>query len=150
MLLVLLSRLPPAPPIPPPSPHINQPPLPHGQMLNVIFCSAGGYDHVVRLWDVRSAQCVLSCNHGAPVEDVAFFPSGSLAVTAGGNQLCIWDMLRCGGGGGRGSEEGVPRGGGPRGGALLGGGGPSGGCREEKMEWREEGRATWKVVGERL
>jgi U3 small nucleolar RNA-associated protein 15 len=43
---------------------------------------------------VRSRRCVLDLGHGAPVEDVAFFSSGSLVVTAGGNQLCIWDILR--------------------------------------------------------
>ncbi len=37
----------------------------------------------------------MSLDHGAPIEDVQFFPSGSLAVTAGGNSLCIWDVLRC-------------------------------------------------------
>jgi U3 small nucleolar RNA-associated protein 15 len=36
----------------------------------------------------------MSLDHGAPIEDVAFFPSGALAVTAGGNSLCIWDVIR--------------------------------------------------------
>ena len=43
---------------------------------------------------MRSAQCAMSLDHGAPIEDVAFFPSGALAVTAGGNSLCIWDVIR--------------------------------------------------------
>eukprot|EP00891_Asterochloris_glomerata_P002672 jgi/Astpho2/2672/fgenesh1_pm.00049_%23_14_t len=59
--------------------------------------ATGGYDHVCRLWDVRSQQGLLSLDHGAPVEDVAFLPSGTLAVTAGGTSVCIWDIL----GGGR-------------------------------------------------
>ncbi|KAG2433548.1 hypothetical protein HYH02_012665 [Chlamydomonas schloesseri] len=60
----------------------------------------GSYDHTVKLWDVRAGgSAMLSLEHGAPVEDVAFFPSGSIAVTAGGNCLCVWDLL--GGGGGR-------------------------------------------------
>ncbi|GBF88130.1 hypothetical protein Rsub_00842 [Raphidocelis subcapitata] len=65
----------------------------------------GSYDHTAKLWDVRAGGsrggggggAVMSLDHGAPVEDVAFFPSGGMAVTAGGNTLCIWDVL----GGGR-------------------------------------------------
>jgi U3 small nucleolar RNA-associated protein 15 len=49
----------------------------------------------VKLWDVRSGpQCSMSLDHGAPVEDVAFFPSGGLLVSAGGTSLCVWDLLR--------------------------------------------------------
>lgn len=66
---------------------------------NRVTTSTGGYDHTVKLWDVRSGpQAQLSCDHGAPVEDVAFFPSGGLMVSAGGNCLCVWDLLRCVGG----------------------------------------------------
>jgi hypothetical protein len=64
--------------------------------------AAGGYDHAVKLWDVRaggssSSGCSMSMDHGAPVEDAAFFPSGGLLVTAGGTSLCVWDVLRWGG-----------------------------------------------------
>ncbi|KAG2498088.1 hypothetical protein HYH03_003846 [Edaphochlamys debaryana] len=59
--------------------------------------ATGGYDHTVRLWDVRTGGAVTCLDHGAPVEDVAFFPAGSLAVSAGGNYLCVWDLV----GGGR-------------------------------------------------
>lgn len=55
---------------------------------------AGGYDHTVKLWDVRSGQAGMSFDHGSPVEDLAFFPSGGLLVTAGGTNLCVWDLLR--------------------------------------------------------
>lgn len=38
---------------------------------------AGGYDHICKLWDVRApSAAVLSLDHGAPIEDVTFFPSG--------------------------------------------------------------------------
>lgn len=58
-------------------------------------CFAGGYDHTVKLWDVRAGpQCSMSLDHGAPVEDVAFFPSGGLLVSAGGTSLCVWDLFR--------------------------------------------------------
>ncbi|KAF8055723.1 utp15 [Scenedesmus sp. PABB004] len=59
--------------------------------------ASGGYDHTVRLWDVRTRGCALSLDHGAPVEDVAFFPAGGLLVSAGGTSLCVWDVM----GGGR-------------------------------------------------
>jgi WD40 repeat protein len=49
----------------------------------------------VKLWDVRAGpQCSMSLDHGAPVEDVAFFPSGGLLVSAGGTSLCVWDLIR--------------------------------------------------------
>lgn len=39
--------------------------------------ATGSYDHTVRLWDVRSGECCTGpLDHGAPVEDVAFFPTG--------------------------------------------------------------------------
>lgn len=59
--------------------------------------ATGSYDHAVKLWDVRSGDCSMTLDHGAPVEDVVFLPSGTLAVSAGGNYLCVWDIL----GGGR-------------------------------------------------
>ncbi|GIL86712.1 hypothetical protein Vretimale_19807 [Volvox reticuliferus] len=60
--------------------------------------ATGAYDHCVKLWDLRAGNsAILGLDHGAPVEDVVFFPTGALAVTAGGNYLCVWDIL----GGGR-------------------------------------------------
>jgi U3 small nucleolar RNA-associated protein 15 len=62
--------------------------------------ATGSYDHVCKLWDVRStsgnnssnSKPTMSFDHGAPIESLAFFPSGSLLVTAGGTKLCIWDL----------------------------------------------------------
>jgi U3 small nucleolar RNA-associated protein 15 len=59
--------------------------------------ASGGYDGTVRVWDARApsggdangsngARMVL--DHGAPVEDVAWLPSGSLLVSVGG-QECV-------------------------------------------------------------
>lgn len=49
----------------------------------------------MKLWDVRAGpQCCMNLDHGAPVEDVAFFPSGGLLVSAGGTSLCVWDLIR--------------------------------------------------------
>lgn len=42
------------------------------------------YDHVCKLWDARQRRCLLTVDHGAPIESVAFFPSGGhcMACTA--------------------------------------------------------------------
>ncbi|KAL4433601.1 hypothetical protein ABPG75_000042 [Micractinium tetrahymenae] len=58
--------------------------------------ATGGYDHICKLWDTRQLRCLASVDHGAPIESVAFFPSGSLLVTAGGTDICIWSMLGSG------------------------------------------------------
>lgn len=38
--------------------------------------ATAGYDHICKLWDVRSQECTMNLDHGAPIEDVKFFPSG--------------------------------------------------------------------------
>lgn len=58
--------------------------------------ASGGYDHSVCLWDPRAAaggQPVRTFTHGQQVEDVCFFPSGGLLATAGGDSVCIWDLV---------------------------------------------------------
>ncbi|XP_065199271.1 U3 small nucleolar RNA-associated protein 15 homolog [Sycon ciliatum] len=59
-------------------------------------CVTGSYDHTVRLWDMRSSPssgASLTMNHGFPVEAVLMFPSASICVSAGHNQVCVWDIL---------------------------------------------------------
>ncbi|XP_031120094.1 protein SLOW WALKER 1 [Ipomoea triloba] len=60
---------------------------------------SGSYDHTVQVWDVRvmNSGSVMKINHGKPVEDVIYLPSGGLIATAGGNSVKIWDVI--GGGG---------------------------------------------------
>ncbi|KAG5231814.1 transducin family protein [Salix suchowensis] len=55
----------------------------------------GSYDHTVKLWDVRvdNKESVIEVNHGHPVEDVIFLPSGGMVATAGGNSVKIWDLI---------------------------------------------------------
>lgn len=57
----------------------------------------GSYDHTVRVWDVRGSNSgrnsAMVVNHGKPVEDVTFLPSGGLIATAGGNVVKIWDLI---------------------------------------------------------
>jgi len=57
----------------------------------------GSYDHTVKLWDLRTGKYVFSMNHGAPVESLLMFPGGGVVVSAGSNELKVWDIL----GGGR-------------------------------------------------
>ena len=42
--------------------------------------ASGSYDHTVKLWDNRdgSRDAALTLDHGCPVEDIAWLPSGSL------------------------------------------------------------------------
>lgn len=56
----------------------------------------GSYDHTLKLWDVRiegGKKFVAEINHGNPIEDVMFLPSGGLVCTAGGNCVKIWDLI---------------------------------------------------------
>eukprot|EP00741_Cyanophora_paradoxa_P016521 tig00020927_g15952.t1 len=54
----------------------------------------GSYDHTVKLWDpLRSQECVLSMDHGHPVEAVLVFPSGGIIASAGGSVVRLWDVL---------------------------------------------------------
>lgn len=55
----------------------------------------GSYDHSVKVWDVRVGNrgSVVEFNHGKPVEDVIYLPSGGLIATAGGNCVKIWDVI---------------------------------------------------------
>lgn len=57
---------------------------------------SSSYDSTVRLWDVRApphASNTMTMRHGgAPVEDVAAFPSGGVALSVGGPILRVWDL----------------------------------------------------------
>ena len=55
---------------------------------------SGSYDHKLKLWDLRTGTTVLECDHKAPIEAVLMFPSGGTGVSAGGNVVRVWDVLR--------------------------------------------------------
>lgn len=63
--------------------------------VNSDLFATGSYDHTVKIWDVKvsSFSSVMEVNHGNPVEDVVFLPSGGLIATAGGNSVKIWDVI---------------------------------------------------------
>ncbi|KAM0792958.1 hypothetical protein ACM66B_002716 [Microbotryomycetes sp. NB124-2] len=57
---------------------------------------SGGYDGTVRLWDSRVQERdgqVWLGRHGKPVEDVIVGPTGTMAVSAGGPIVRVWDLL---------------------------------------------------------
>merc|ERR1711976_375253 len=56
----------------------------------------GSYDHSIRTWDIRNESCSMKLDHGAPIEDVVLLPIGTLAVSVGGNFICLWDLLHGG------------------------------------------------------
>ena len=55
---------------------------------------SGSYDHKLRLWDLRTGTTVCECDHGHPIEALLMFPSGGMGITAGGNVVRVWDLLR--------------------------------------------------------
>ena len=56
---------------------------------------SGSYDHVAKIWDRRQPEASIhSFQHGHPVEAVLMLPNGTLLVTAGGNEVKIWDLVK--------------------------------------------------------
>lgn len=51
--------------------------------------ATAGYDHICKLWDVRSQECTMSLDHGAPIEDVKFFPSGDYHAQCWSHALAL-------------------------------------------------------------
>jgi U3 small nucleolar RNA-associated protein 15 len=66
----------------------------HPEESNLFLSTS--YDHTVCLWDTRQATPVWSVNHGLPVDASLFTSSGSVAITAGGSEVKLWDILNGG------------------------------------------------------
>uniref|UniRef100_A0A182PE27 U3 small nucleolar RNA-associated protein 15 homolog n=1 Tax=Anopheles epiroticus TaxID=199890 RepID=A0A182PE27_9DIPT len=62
---------------------------------NIIL--SGGYDRKIRMYDTRVQECVMTVDHGQPVESLVFLPSGGIFISAGGTSVNLYDAL----GGGR-------------------------------------------------
>ncbi|KAJ8952934.1 hypothetical protein NQ318_006551, partial [Aromia moschata] len=54
---------------------------------------SGGYDNIVKMYDTRVEQEVISVNHGSPIESLLFLPSGGIFLSAGGTDIKIWDAV---------------------------------------------------------
>ncbi|GAA5901891.1 U3 small nucleolar RNA-associated protein 15 [Sporobolomyces salmoneus] len=60
---------------------------------------SGGYDNTVRLFDARvsssssSSGCVWIGRHGKPVDQVLVGEQGTMAISAGGPIMRVWDLL---------------------------------------------------------
>lgn len=57
---------------------------------------SGGYDKKVNFYDTRSQEVVFSVNHGSAVESLLFLPSGGIFISAGGTEICVWDVFASG------------------------------------------------------
>jgi U3 small nucleolar RNA-associated protein 15 len=57
-----------------------------------VFMS-GSYDHSVCVWDRRQQQAICTMQHGHPIECCLAAPAGAMLLTAGGNEIKLWDML---------------------------------------------------------
>mmetsp|Transcript_30845 Transcript_30845/g.33713 ORF Transcript_30845/g.33713 Transcript_30845/m.33713 type:complete len:591 (-) Transcript_30845:232-2004(-) len=57
---------------------------------------SGSYDHTVAFWDSRQTTPIWTVNHGHPIEYSLMTPSGSIAITAGSNEIKLWDILNGG------------------------------------------------------
>ncbi|ESQ39445.1 hypothetical protein EUTSA_v10001392mg [Eutrema salsugineum] len=55
----------------------------------------GSYDHTVKVWDARvdKSKCIAEIDHGSPVEDVVYLPSGGMIATAGLKSVKVWDLI---------------------------------------------------------
>ncbi|KAJ3424435.1 u3 small nucleolar RNA-associated protein 15 [Anaeramoeba flamelloides] len=59
--------------------------------------ATGSYDHKIKLWDQRISEKdgknILTLDHGSPVESIISLRSGGLLVSAGSNEIKIWDVI---------------------------------------------------------
>lgn len=59
----------------------------------------GSYDHTLKVWDFRTKDPVMSITHfedsgrSLPVESVLLYPGDTMAISAAGNQIKVWDLL---------------------------------------------------------
>lgn len=59
------------------------------------WCATGGYDHLIRLWDLSCGQIRYTFRgHEGPVAYVAFSPQGDKLISAASDRtVCVWDLL---------------------------------------------------------
>lgn len=54
---------------------------------------SGSYDNTIKMYDIRTSKEVMSVNHGSPLESLAFLPTGGIFISAGGNDIKVWDAV---------------------------------------------------------
>lgn len=54
---------------------------------------SGGYDNLAKMYDTRSNNCVMTVNHGSPLESLVFLPTGGIFISSGGNDIKVWDAV---------------------------------------------------------
>lgn len=54
---------------------------------------SGGYDSVVKMYDIRTNSAVFEVNHGSPVHSVMFLPTGGIFVSCGVSHVKVWDAF---------------------------------------------------------
>lgn len=56
--------------------------------------AAGSYDHHLRVYDLRTRGApIFDIDHGAQVDDVHLLPGGGLAMSVGGPEARVWNLL---------------------------------------------------------
>jgi WD40 repeat protein/serine/threonine protein kinase len=69
---------------------------PHGFTLSAdgTFAVTGGWDGLLRVWDLRSGRCLRTLEgHEAPIERIELSPDGTLLATADlGSALRVWEL----------------------------------------------------------
>lgn len=58
---------------------------------NIIL--SGSYDNTIKMYDIRSSKCVMSLDHGSPLESLVFLPTGGIFASSGGTDIKIWDVV---------------------------------------------------------
>lgn len=61
------------------------------EVPNIIL--SGGYDNIIKMWDIRTDKEVMTVDHSSPIESLLFMPSGGMFLSAGGTDIKIWDAL---------------------------------------------------------
>jgi U3 small nucleolar RNA-associated protein 15 len=56
--------------------------------------ATGSYDHTVKLWDYRQKSTISTFTHGHPVESCFINTSSTMLISAGGNNVKIWDLMQ--------------------------------------------------------
>ncbi len=65
-----------------------------GNVQSPAVWMSGAYDHQVLCWDTRAATpAVRSFTHDGPVEALLLLPGGTTLLSAGGPQVCVWDLV---------------------------------------------------------